>query len=584
MKISSNYKIVYFFIAILLFGTCFIPLSLTQKVNQNYENFTISEESQILFAPMYSTTTYLINKNGNVNHTWSSNYAPGEAAYMLEDNTILRAIKIAPSGAGAGGGIQKFDWDGTKIWDFTYYTSDYLSHHDIEPLPNGNVLMIAWEYKTRNEAIGEGRDPLKLQGNTVKPDHVIEVEPTGPTSGDIVWEWHVWDHLIQDYDPTKNNYGVVADHPELIDINYGDIRADWLHTNSIDYNEELDQIILSVRNFNEIWVIDHSTTTEEAAGHTGGNSGKGGDILYRWGNPKAYHAGNTGDQKLFFQHDATWIEQGCPGEGNILVFNNGANRPGSKYSSIDEIEPPVDSNGNYSLEPGQSYEPEEQTWIYSAENPTDFYSNYVGGAQRLSNGNTLICEGSKGKFFEVTYNKEKIWEYINPYPSYALNDVFKIHYISPEEEPPQEPDLDCEGSLSWKEVKPGNTINGHFYVKNLGGIGSLLNWKIESHPNWGNWTFNPENGENLTAGGEGIIVQVSLAAPNEEKKEFDGYIRVENQDNPEDFDVIPVTLKTPATKNGIHSAIYQIILKLKQIFPLYEKISIVFSYFINTFK
>jgi len=520
----------------------------TVNLNQNYEQYVFMDEGQILFAPMYSKTTYLIYKNGEVNHTWSSDYWPGESVYMLDDGTtILRTIKKVPSGAGAGGGIEKVTWDGTKIWDFTYYTSgDYFSHHDIELLPNGNVLMIAWEYKTRAEAIAAGRNPNKLQGNTLRPDHIIEVEPTGPTSGDIVWEWHVWNHLVQDYDPTKDNYGVVGNHPELIDINFGSIEADWLHTNSIDYNEELDQILLSVNNFHEIWIIDHSTTTEEAAGHTGGNSGKGGDILYRWGNPRAYRAGNTGNQKFYNQHDATWIELRCPGEGNILVFNNGVNRPDGSYSSVEEIEPPVDSNGNYYLEPDSSYGPEEQIWIYTAENPTDFYSNYVGGAQRLSNGNTLICEGSKGKFFEVTLEKDKIWEYINPYPYPSINDVFKIQYILPEEPPPpEEPNLDCIGSLSWVNVDGGATVHGVFQVKNIGGPGSELDWEISEYPNWGEWTFTPESGENLKPEDKPITVQVTAVAPNEQNKVFEGYITVINQENPEDNDVIPVHLTTP---------------------------------------
>ena len=119
------------------------------------------------------------------------------------------------------------------------------------------------------------------------PDHVIEVEPNGSSGGNIVWEWHVWAHLIQDYDPAKDNYGVVEDHPELIDINFMAISAgkDLNHINAIDYNEEFDQILLTSAGQDEIWVIDHSTTTEESAGHTGGTSGKGGDLLYRWGNP-----------------------------------------------------------------------------------------------------------------------------------------------------------------------------------------------------------------------------------------------------------------------------------------------------------
>jgi hypothetical protein len=169
----------------------------------------------------------------------------------------------------------------------------------------------------------------------------------------------------------------------------------------------------------------HSTTTAEAATHSGGNSGKGGDLLYRWGNPQTYGAGDASDQKLYRQHDAQWNELGCPGEGNILIFNNGNGRPEGLYSSIDEIIPPVDENGSYSLIPSSSYGPENQTWIYTAENPTDFYHPGISGAQRLPNGNTLICHGG-GTFFEVTHEKETVWEYINEFPTPATNNVFKI--------------------------------------------------------------------------------------------------------------------------------------------------------------
>jgi len=505
---------------------------------------------QILFAPIYSKTTYLIDSNGDLNHTWSSSYSPGQAVYMLDDNSILYTTRLAIfAPGGAGGGVQKTTWDGTVIWEFTYYTDDYLSHHDIVPLPNGNVLMIAWEYKTRAEAIAAGRDPNLLDGNILMPDHVIEVKPTGPTSGDIVWEWHVWDHLIQDFDPSKDNYGVVEDHPELIDINFGVIlSADWTHINSINYNEEFDQIILSCPTFSEIWVIDHSTTTEEAAGHAGGNSGKGGGLLYRWGNPQAYRAGNETDQKFFRQHDSQWIDEKCPGGGNILVFNNGPGRPGEVYSSVDEIVPPVDSNGNYSYTPGYAYGPEEAVWSYKAENPTDFFAIYISGAQRLPNGNTLICDGPAGKFFEVTPEMETVWEYVNSYQIPSLNDVFKIQYLPPEEPSPDVPDLDCEGYLRWINVEAGVTLNDIFYVKNIGESGSLLNWKIESYPSWGNWSFYPESGENLTPEDGQVIVQVTVNAPNEENKEFEGYIRVVNQDDPEDYHVIPVHLKTPRNR------------------------------------
>jgi hypothetical protein len=398
----------------------------------NISNIVYSDEDGgfTLFNPEDSFITYLINYNKEVVHTWQSTYLPGHSVYLLENGHLLRtgflgAHPIFLAG-GMGGIVQEFDWNGTIVWEFRYSSETYLSHHDIKRLPNGNILMIAWESKSYADAVAAGRNPNLVTLYGLWPDHVIEVQPTGPTSGEIVWEWHLWDHLIQDFDPSKNNYGVVEDHPELVDINFGKVTMDWNHINSIDYNEVLDQILLSVHNFNEIWVIDHSTTTQEAAGHTGGNSGKGGDLLYRWGNPKTYRAGTTSDQKLYGQHDARWIDPGCIGDGNILVFNNGLGRPGTPYSSIDEIAPPVDTNGSYHLEPGSSYGPEEQTWIYTADYPPDFYAYMISGSQRIENGNTVICDGKHGRFFEVTLEKETVWEYINPYPSPTLNNVFKI--------------------------------------------------------------------------------------------------------------------------------------------------------------
>jgi hypothetical protein len=437
--------------------------------------------------------------------------------------------------------------------------------------------MIAWDYRTRDESIEAGRNPNTIIGNLFYPDHVIEVKPTGPRTGDIVWEWYAWDHLIQDFDPAKDNYGIVEEHPELIDINFGDIdagtRSDWLHTNSIDYNEEFDQILLSVHNFNEIWIIDHSTTTEEAAGHTGGNSGKGGDLLYRWGNPKSYRAGDKTDQKFFSQHDASWIDSGYPGEGNILVFNNGVTRPEGQYSSIDEIVPPVDNNGTYYLESGSDYGPDEQLWIYTSENPKDFYSHYASGAQRLSDGNTLICDAAAGRFFEVNPEKETVWDYVNPFPYDFINHVFKVQYIPPKQSQPGESDLDCIGDLGWTNVKAGDTIEGTFQVKNIGAAGSLLNWTIESFPNWGTWSFNPDSGNNLTPEDGAATVQVSIVTPPNQNTIFEGYVKIVNQDNPKDSDVIPIYVKTPKIKS-----IYDIFLDFFYHRPILIKIFEILKY------
>ncbi len=358
-----------------------------------------------LFAPNMVKTTYLIDNEGRLVNQWESEYVPGLSAYLLEDGTLLRSAAIphpTDPNNNPTGGFQLFDWDGSLIWEFYYGTQ----HHDIEPMPNGNVLMVVNDRKTKAEAIQAGRDPSLIIGAAIRSLSIIEVAYTGPTSGNIVWLWNAWDHLIQDFDSTKANYGTVADHPELIDINYAkDGGQDWLHTNSVAYNKDLDQIVVSNRHTNEIWIIDHSTTNS--------------DILYRWGNPIAYQAGTEDDRKLFEQHDAHWIGSGLPGEGNILIFNNGNGRPDDSYSSADEIVPPIDGN-NYELVAGSAYGPDDTLWSYTAPVPSDFNSPRYGGTQRLANGNTLICNSDKGEFLEVTPAKEIVWTYINPVTSEGI--------------------------------------------------------------------------------------------------------------------------------------------------------------------
>ena len=325
-----------------------------------------------------------------------------------------------------------------------------------------------------------------------------------------------------------------------------------MHTNSIDYNEEFDQILLSVRYYSEIWVIDHSTTSAEAAGHTGGNSGMGGDLIYRWGNPQAYDRGTSSNRKLYEQHDTQWIDEGFQGEGNILIFNNGVGR---HYSTVDEIVPPVDDNGNYYLESGSAYGPTTPTWSY---NPSpSFYASHLSGADRLPSGNTLICNGeSPGKLWEVTPEGTKVWEYN------GFGEVLKIDYIPPVvEEPPEPPvnntpDLDCYGSLTWTDIEPGTTLNGTFQLENIGDNNSLLNWTIDtSSISWGTWSYSPEDGQNLTPEEGLVTVHLSVVVPNEGDTEFQGGIRVENQNDPTDYDVIPVYLKTPVDTHSTHTKI-----------------------------
>lgn len=378
-----------------------------------------SEDGYVLFAPMMSTSTYLIDKCGKELHSWSSTHKPGQSVYLLEDGTLMRpgsTNNLVFTAGGSGGIIEQFDWNSNLLWSYTISDTLQCQHHDICPLPNGNILAIAWERKTITEAINAGRDPA-LTGTDFWSEQILELQPIGTNSANIVWEWHAWDHLVQDHDNSKNNYGTVSDHPELVNINHYSGQAtnsDWLHMNAIAYNPALDQVMVSLHNFNEIWIIDHSTTTAEAASHTGGTHNKGGDLLYRWGNPAAYDRGTAADRKLFGQHNARWIEGGLPDPGKIMIFNNGNGRQPANYSSVDIIVPPVDNNGDYSITGSQPYEPANIYWSYADPTPTDFYAMNISGAQRLANGNTLICNGPAGTFFEVDSMGSTVWKYVNP--------------------------------------------------------------------------------------------------------------------------------------------------------------------------
>ncbi len=366
-----------------------------------------------LFTPLSGKDTYLIDNFGREINSWKSDKLSGASVYLLEDGSLLRCESLQNmsfNAGGSGGRVKKFSWDGSVTWTYDYSSSTYCQQHDCEPLPNGNVLILAWEMKNQSEVSAAGRTTT---GN-LWPDHLIEVKPSGSSGGEIVWEWHVWDHLVQDKDAGKANYGVVEDHPELVDVNYIAHRnssGDWMHTNAVDYNEEFDQVMITVRYFDEVWIIDHSTTKEEAASHSGGKYGKGGDLLYRFGNPAAYKSGSSSDRILFLQHDAHWIPDGRPGAGNVMVFNNGET---SNRSSVDEFKLPVDDEGNYDMDKAP-----EKVWSYTA---SGFFAQNMSSGQRMVNGNTLICDGPHGKVFEVYLNcpEKKLWEYTSPVTSSGI--------------------------------------------------------------------------------------------------------------------------------------------------------------------
>lgn len=376
-----------------------------QEMGATYEGYN-------LIFPHNQSDVYLLDNCGELVHQWEGEEGdrPGNSVYLLENGDLVRCTRKSSSGptnpiwaGGAGETVEVRNWESDVLYSFTLSDSLRRLHHDIEPLPNGNILMIAWANKNYETAVAAGRDTALMSQDKVWSEVILE---WNPETNEIVWEWDVWDHLVQNYDATKVNFGEPRNNPNLIDLNYDNHEGhpDWLHINAIDYNPVLNQIALSVPHFNEIWIIPHTETSEEAASEAG-------DLLYRWGNPVAYD--QEGEQQLFFQHDVQWItpeaQIGDEDFGKISVFNNRLPDGTSSGNIISTT-----ANGVYELANG-SFTPTtfEQTVVYP-EREVRAYSAGLSSTQFLPNGNALLMSGRWGFAYEMNPDGEVIWEYIVP--------------------------------------------------------------------------------------------------------------------------------------------------------------------------
>lgn len=457
--------------------------------------YTTPPSGYMLFAPIANTRTYLLDPCGREVHQWNSSYQPGLGAQLQPDGTLYRTGNVNNTiyqGGGRGGVIERWSWDGDLLWSYALSNDSLCQHHDFTVLPNGNLLVIAWDRKTGAEAIARGKNPALTQ-DWLLSERIMELQPTGTNDAVVVWQWKLWDHLVQAFDAGLPNYAVVSEHPERMNINFVQglpTNTDWIHLNGIDYNEELDQILVSSHAMDEIWVIDHSTSTQEAAGSTGGNSGKGGDLLYRWGNPRAYGRGVMADQRLFGQHHATWLPEGHTHAGKILVFNNGLGRPAGQYSSLDIIAPPVDENGAYEVPATTAYLPANVFWSWTEPVPTDFFAQNISGVFPVEDG-FLATDGPEGRFLFIDGSNDIGWEYINPVnnggpvaqgSTIASNSTFRCeHYAA-----------DFPG-FAGHDLAPGDEIELDPIVPSLCVTTSIGHIYEEGHPELVEGYPNPAN-------------------------------------------------------------------------------------------
>ena len=402
-----------------------------------FEGYTLVHDGA--FGGQNANRIYLTDMNGEMVHQWEpGRYQPeGSVAYLLENGLLLRTVSSHHwmrgdhYPVGSAGTVQLLDWDSNIVWEYEMdVPGKHVFHHDVDYMPNGNILAIAYTGFSPEEARAMGWDGVfPADAETVWLDKVVELQPNlDDGSTEIVWQWNSWDHLVQDKFPDRANFGDVESAVGKIDINY--LREGYVlfiggqmqHVNSVDYNAELDQIVLSSAAYGELWFIDHGTTMAEAAGDSGGRYGRGGDLIYRWGNPLTTRSGTLDDATLFWQHDARWITEGLPGAGNLLVYNNGTQRRldgtfdpelgmdfENSYTDLLEVRLPVRADGSYDT----GREP-ELVWSWNLDAEEDYFSPFMSGWDRMPNGNTIFVNGHNKQIIEVTPAGERVLDYMVP--------------------------------------------------------------------------------------------------------------------------------------------------------------------------
>jgi len=304
-----------------------------------------------LFSTAFGNIEFLIDMNGMVVHTWP--VIRSQLAEILPNGNLL-VDSFGPRG------LYELLPDGRRVWSWMH---NY--HHDFFVLPNGNIITLIYKI----ESVVEGYYPPDLEPKHMRTDVVVEIN----RKGEILWSFSFSEHLkdLCDASGLKLPVSYARELPDGSIVEYGP--ADWAHTNTIevlpdtplgrrDSRFRAGNLLFSFRNLDIIGVIDRRKE----------------EIVWAWG---------LGE--LDGQHQPTMLSN-----GNILIFDNGTYRG---YSRVIEINP---ASGEI---------------VWEDSDGENFYSPYRSGVQRLPNGNTLICESDAGRIFEVTPDKEIVWDYYSPF-------------------------------------------------------------------------------------------------------------------------------------------------------------------------
>lgn len=361
----------------------------THNPSKAYNGFT-------LYTPLAGNGThYLINMQGDIIHTWK--LPPAHYGKLLKNGNLLTGIlrkeglgtvTTKTSAVATVGEVLEVDWNGKVVSRW----SNNAIHHDFEKLPNGNLLTLLWSKHKRPSEVRGGISGTEYKDGVILSETIAEITH----EGEIVWRWVAEDQL----DPN--------DFP-ICPLDY---RRRWLHANSIQYlppenpilrGEEL--ILVSFRQSSACVIINKHT----------------GEVIWRYGGYLPDEYGKLGHQHSFHMIN----EKELPGFGNFLIFDNGMHVAGLRDWGLPRSKVVEIKAKTKKIVWAFSHEEQFGAWM-----PPEwkFFSPYISGAQRLANGNTLICEGGTGRLFEVTQTGELVWEYLNP----SKEALFRAYRYGPE--------------------------------------------------------------------------------------------------------------------------------------------------------